>query len=135
MLILRLAGWANLGIALMHVVGLIWAQQFFEWADAGPMMDRLAQVNVLLPYLLTIASAALFLVFGLYALSGAGDLRRLPVLKLVLAGVAAIYLLRGIGGLLEVGAGFWPLVFSVGALLIGLGYAFGTWMLLRPTAS
>jgi hypothetical protein len=116
----------------MHVVGLLWAQQFFEWADAGPMMDRLSRINVLLPYALTLASAAIFLVFGLYALSGAGDLRRLPIMKIALAGVAVIYLLRGIGGLLEAGAGFWELVFSVAALLIGLCYAFGTWMLIRP---
>lgn len=42
-------------------------------------------------------SAALIpLIFGLYALSGAGSIRRLPLLRLGLIGVSSLYLLRGL---------------------------------------
>jgi uncharacterized membrane protein len=35
-------------------------------------------------------------VFGFYALSGAGEIRRLPLLRTVLVGITAIYFLRGL---------------------------------------
>jgi hypothetical protein len=42
-------------------------------------------------------SAALVLVvFGLYALSGAGVMRRLPLLRLGLVGISGMFLLRGL---------------------------------------
>ena len=46
--------------------------------------------------LLVGGGAALILVmFGLYALSGASRIRRLPLLRLVLIGISALFLLRG----------------------------------------
>ena len=35
-------------------------------------------------------------VFGLYALSGAGSIRRLPLLRLGLIGISTLFLLRGL---------------------------------------
>ena len=43
-----------------------------------------------------LAAAVVFLVFGLYGLSGAGLLRRLPLLRLGLVVIGAIYALRGL---------------------------------------
>ena len=40
--------------------------------------------------------SALLVLFGLYALSGAGRIRPLPLLKPVLVGVTLIYILRGL---------------------------------------
>lgn len=45
---------------------------------------------------LCLGVAAIVAVFGLYALSGAGKIRRLPLLRTVLIGVTVIYLLRGL---------------------------------------
>ena len=42
------------------------------------------------------AAALVMVVFGLYALSGAGSIRRLPLLRLGLTGISALYLLRGL---------------------------------------
>lgn len=42
------------------------------------------------------AAALIMLVFGLYALSGAGIIRRLPLLRFGLIGISALYLLRGL---------------------------------------
>jgi xanthine/uracil permease len=46
--------------------------------------------------LLCIAIGVIVAIFGLYALSGAGKFRRLPLLRTVLLFVAAVYLLRGL---------------------------------------
>lgn len=42
------------------------------------------------------AAALIFAVFGLYALSGAGTIRHLPLLRLGLIGISSLYLLRGL---------------------------------------
>lgn len=91
-------------------------------------MRDLADQNSALPYFLTLFVAAFFLVFGLYALSAAGDLRRLPLLRPVLGFVAIVYLLRAtlLGGISDLLAGdVKQVVFAVIALLIGLCYATG----------
>ena len=128
MLPLRLGGWANLAIAAAHFVVLGWAWTVFRWVDIEAPMRDLADQNAVLPYLLTLLVAAFFLIFGLYALSAAGDLRRLPLLRPVLGFVAVVYLLRAtlLGGIQDLIAGdVKQVVFAAIALLIGLCYASG----------
>ena len=128
MSLLRFGGWANLAIAAGHLVALGWAWTVFRWVDIEEPMHDLADQNAALPYLLTLFVAAFFLVFGLYALSAAGDLRRLPLLRPVLGFVAIVYLLRAtlLGGISDLLAGdVKQVVFAVIALLIGLCYATG----------
>lgn len=125
---LRLGGWANLAIAAAHLVVLGWAWTVFRWVDIEEPMRDLADQNAVLPYLLTLLVAAFFLVFGLYALSAAGDLRRLPLLRPVLGFVAVVYLVRAtlLGGIQDLIAGdVKQVVFAAIALLIGLCYAAG----------
>ena len=128
MSLLRFGGWANLAIAAGHLVALGWAWTVFRWVEIDEPMRDLADQNAALPYLLTLFVAAFFLVFGLIALSAAGDLRRLPQLRPVLGFVATIYLLRAtlLGGISDLLAGdVKQIVFAVIALLIGLCYASG----------
>ena len=134
MLPLRIGGWANLAIAAAHLVVLGWAWTVFRWVDIEEPMRDLADQNGLLPYLLTLFVACFFLVFGLYALSAAGDLRRLPLLRPVLGFVAVVYLLRAtlLGGIQDLVAGdVKQIVFAMIALLIGLCYAAGVLALRR----
>ena len=42
------------------------------------------------------AAALILVIFGLYALSGAGVIRRLPLLRLGLIGISGLFLLRGL---------------------------------------
>ena len=42
------------------------------------------------------AAALILVIFGLYALSGAGSMRRLPLLRLGLIGISGLLLLRGL---------------------------------------
>ena len=47
-------------------------------------------------------AALVLVVFGLYALSGAGTIRRLPLLRLGLIGISLLFLLRGLFLVLDV---------------------------------
>jgi hypothetical protein len=48
------------------------------------------------------AAALILVIFGLYALSAAGSIRRLPLLRLGLIGISSLYLLRGLFFILSV---------------------------------
>jgi hypothetical protein len=82
-----------------------------------------------------IGAAILFLVFGLYGLSGARVLRPLPLLRPALVGIAVIYLIRGLAVIPAVlvrlqspgATGSSPeMVSASAALVIGIAYAAGT---------
>jgi len=125
---LRIGGRANLAIAAGHVIGLIWAWSVFRAVGIEHEMRELATQGAALPYILTLVAAAAFAVFGLYGLSGAGDLRRLPLLRAVLSFIAAIFILRGtlVGGIGAVYEGDGAqIAFAAIALLVGLCYAYG----------
>jgi len=129
---LRFGGWANLVIAAAHAIGLLWAWSMFRAVGIERDMRELATQGAALPYVLTLVTAGAFLVFGLYALSGAGDLRRLPLLRTGLVVIAAIYLWRATWatGAISDGDGA-QVAFAAIALLIGLCYACGA---VRPAA-
>lgn len=42
------------------------------------------------------AAALVLVIFGLYGLSGAGTIRRLPLLRLGLVGISSLFILRGL---------------------------------------
>jgi hypothetical protein len=56
-----------------------------------PLLENRAQL-----FLVGEAAALILVIFGLYALSGAGSIRRLPLLRLGLIGISSLYLLRGL---------------------------------------
>ncbi len=47
-------------------------------------------------------AALVLIIFGVYALSGAGSIRRLPLLRLGLIGISSLFLLRGLFLILDV---------------------------------
>ncbi|MBA3860760.1 MAG: hypothetical protein H0X56_02195 [Solirubrobacterales bacterium] len=135
---LRIGGAASLAIAAAHVIGLIWAWSLFRAVGVEEDMRELAQQGAALPYIFTLIAAAAFSVFGLYGLSGAGDLRRLPLLRAGLVAIAAIYLYRATlyEGISAVRAGDGAqIAFAAIALLIGLCYACGAVAHRRPLRS
>jgi hypothetical protein len=52
--------------------------------------------NRLQLFLVGEGAALILVIFGLYALSGAGSIRHLPLLRLGLIGISSLYLLRGL---------------------------------------
>jgi hypothetical protein len=57
----------------------------------SPLLENRCQL-----FLVGEAAALILVIFGLYALSGAGNIPRLPLLRLGLIGISSLYLLRGL---------------------------------------
>lgn len=99
-------------------------------------MRELATQGAALPYILTLITCAAFAIVGLYGLSGAATIRRLPLLRTGLISIAVIYLSRATvyEGIPAVRDGDTvQIVFAAIALLIGLCYAYGAFMQRHPT--
>jgi hypothetical protein len=130
-ILLTLGAWLNFGIALLHAI-IIFAgapgYAYFGATELAPLAER----GSLTPAAITAALVLAFAAFGCYALSGAGRLRRLPLLKTALIIIGVIFTLRGISVVFQIiylvrGVEF-PLryaVFSAAALIVGLLYLIG----------
>ena len=91
--------------------------------------------NPLRLFLVGEAAALVLVVFALYALSGAGTIRRLPLLRVALIGISTLYLLRGLFlvlnvmiafGLLEGTVLLQGVISDLVFLTAGIAYAVGT---------
>lgn len=78
------------------VISLSPAAAVYFQAPPGLLEDRLQL------FLVGEGAALILVIFGLYALSGAGSIPRLPLLRLGLIGVSGLYLLRGLFFILTV---------------------------------
>ena len=88
---LKVAAWLSFSMAAFQAVISIWpaAAAYFQ-APPSLLNDRVRLFVVG-------ASAALIpLLFGFYALSGAGIIRRLPFLRTALVAIGSLFLLRGL---------------------------------------
>jgi hypothetical protein len=81
------------------------------------------------------AATLIFALFGLYALSGAGSIRHVPLLRLGLVGISSLYLLRGLFivlsvlalvGILEGQVPIQGLISDLVFLAAGIAFAVGT---------
>lgn len=94
---LLIAGAALSGVAaLAHLACLVVGAPLFRLLGAGEQMARLHDAGHWYPTAVTLAIAAVLVIWAAYALSGAGAIRKLPLRKTVLSAVTAIYLVRGV---------------------------------------
>jgi hypothetical protein len=110
---------------------------WYLFFGAGTQMARFAARGAVYPTVITVGIAVILAIWTLYALSGAGVIRRLPFLRLALVLIAAIYLTRGILGIPAVlliddpymhelrGRMIFMLVSSTICICLGLCYAVG----------
>lgn len=121
--------------ALLHLAIILGGPAWYRFFGAGEDMARLAARGSLYPSVITASIAAILGVWTLYALSGAGVIRRLPYLPVVLALIAAVFLVRGVLGvpvvlfvedryLLELRAKITFMIVS-SAVCVGLGLCYG----------
>lgn len=92
-------------------------------------MATLEENGSLLPDLLTFFIVIIFLIWGLYAYSGAGLIRRLPLLKTALVIIASIYTVRGLFLVTFIFRPEQATVFlwtSIVSLIVGLTHFMGT---------
>ena len=128
--------WLALAAALSAIAGLlhlgciVFGAPWYRFLGAGEGMARLADAGHWYPTAMAAAIAAMLFAWSLYALSGAGVIRRLPLLKPALCLITAVYIGRGIGFVLIMPAfpgnslAFW-LVSSGVCLAIGLVHLAG----------
>lgn len=86
--------------ALLHIAIIFGGANWYRLFGAGEGMAKMAESGSFYPSVVTAIIACILAVWGLYALSGAGVILKLPLLKLGLCVITFIYLLRGIAGLI-----------------------------------
>lgn len=96
---LLLAGVATGAASLLHVAIIVGGPAWYRFFGAGERMARMAERGAPSAAALTAAIALVLAVWALYALSGAGVIGRLPLLRPVLAIVATVFLARGLLGI------------------------------------
>lgn len=81
--------------ALAHLACIAIAPPAYLAMGAGPRMAELAATGHWYPTTITVVIAGMLFVWSAYALSGAGLIRRLPLLRTILVAITAVFLLRG----------------------------------------
>ncbi|KRA19827.1 hypothetical protein [Lysobacter sp. Root604] len=128
------AGLGSALAALLHLGCIAFGAPWYRFFGAGERMAQLAIAGSPYPTVVTLLIAGVLAIWALYALSGAGAIRRLPLLRSALCAIIAVYLLRGVIALPfvaqmpERSPAFWywssAICFVLGALhLIGLRQA------------
>jgi hypothetical protein len=123
---------ASFALAGLHVVIIAIGAPAYLYFGAAGLAERAGQGS-LAPALLTSCITVVFIVFGLYALAGAGVIGRLPFLRAGLVMIGSVYTLRGLEIVFDVmrlirNAGYpaRQTLFSSVSLAIGLLYLAGT---------
>ena len=94
---LLVVGAALSGIAaLMHLACLVIGAPLFRLLGAGEQMAQLHLAGHWFPTIVTLTVAGVLVAWSAYALSGAGVIRRLPLLRTALFAITAIYMVRGV---------------------------------------
>lgn len=99
--LLTFGGSVNIFVAILHILIALIGVSAYQYFGAPAVLIQLVQNNnsLLVVGIMGMITFAFALV-GLYGLSGAGLLRRLPGLNLVLIAIGLIYLIRGAAVLL-----------------------------------
>jgi hypothetical protein len=134
---LRLGALLTGAAALLHVCIIFGGPDWYRFFGAGERMARQAARGSAYPTVVTAGIASILGVWALYGLSGAGVIRRLPLLRPALVLIAGVYLARGTLGVPLVlfvegqyagelkGRMTFMVVSSLICIFLGLCYAFG----------
>jgi putative oxidoreductase len=118
-------------VAVLHVSIAIAGPEWYRYFGAPSLAAKIEAGAPLVPTMLALAVAAVFILWACYALSGAGAIRPLPLLRTALFVIAGVYLLRGLQVVPESVAvargavpGRYP-VFSAFSAFAGVAYLLG----------
>jgi hypothetical protein len=81
---------------VLHLAIILGGASWYRFFGAGERMALAAEAGQLYPAVVTLGVAAVLLAWAAYALSGAGVILLLPLLKPALVAITAVYLLRGL---------------------------------------
>ncbi|MBZ0223878.1 MAG: hypothetical protein K8F35_12715 [Dokdonella sp.] len=119
--------------ALLHVGCIVFGASWYRFFGAGERMAQLAATGSWRPAFITTFMVLVLSAWSLYALSGAGVIPRLPLVRLGLCVITGIYLLRAVAGFWLAmvapgrnGVAFWCWSSAI-CLAIGVVHFVGTW--------
>ena len=98
-LFLVMAALIAIATAVAHLSCIYFGPECYSVQMAPPFVVKWAQEGSYLAPLAAVVVSSVFIVMGLYALSGAGLIRRLPLLKLGLYTISAVCIIRGLLGM------------------------------------
>lgn len=128
---LVVGGWLSMIAALLHVACIFGGGDWYRFFGAGEEMARADEAGSWTPAIMTAGIAIILAIWGAYAFSGAGLIRRLPLIRTALVIISAIYLARGLFIIPIVAVAAMRTPFNIWSSLIvlayGLVYAVGTW--------
>lgn len=137
--VLLIAGSASFAISLLHIFTIIGGAEWYRFLGAGEEMARLDDAGSSYPALITSGIVMVFFLWGLYAYSAAGIIRKMPLIKIALIFISTVYIVRGLLAIFIVSLSSHPyaaelnqrptfmVISSLISLGIGLLYAFGTY--------
>ena len=131
---LKLGGILSLGVALLHIAIIFVGAPAYRYFGAPEGYARAAESGSASPAMRTLVLVTIFAIWGLYAFSGAGVIRRLPLLRIALLLIGIIYTLRGVFVFQQIFQTLTSseqveprkIVFTLVSLIIGLAYLIGT---------
>lgn len=82
--------------ALLHLACIAFGAPWYRLLGAGEKMARMALAGHWYPTIATLVISAVLLTWSLYAFSGAGVVRKLPLTRWVLLAIGIVYVLRGV---------------------------------------
>jgi len=89
-------GVASALAALAHLACVAGGAAWYRALGAPPRVVRAVEFGSTRPALMAIGIAVILAIWAAYALAGAGVIRRLPLLRVGLIGIAAVYVVRGL---------------------------------------
>ncbi len=132
---LKTAAFCSFAIALLHVAIMIGGGEWYVFFGAGQEMARLDESGSWYPKIVTSLITVIFIIWGCYALSAAGSIKKLPFLRTVILSISGILILRGISGfvlpftsthpsILQNSIPFWMITSTI-SLIIGALFLMG----------
>lgn len=132
---LQLAGGMSISAAIAHLAVIIGGPDWYRLFGAGEELAQMAEQGQIYPAFLTVVIATILFTWGAYAFSAARTLPHLPLLRTALVLITAVYLIRGLIGLLvpvfniqpaasEQSPAFWIISSSICAV-IGIAHLLG----------
>ena len=85
--------------SLLHIGCIYFGASWYRFFGAGEHMAKLAEQGSLKPTMITAGIVIVLAIWSLFAFSAAGLIIKLPLMRLALITITAVYLLRGISGI------------------------------------
>jgi hypothetical protein len=90
------AGTLSALAALLHLGCIAFGAPWYRFLGAGERMAQMDLAGHWYPTVATLVIASVLMIWSLYAFSGAGVIRKLPLTRLALVCITGVYLLRGV---------------------------------------